>query len=105
MTCVGGAPSFSAIRLRKRIVSSCVPRPMTCDWRQVEPLGRQVGQHVDRVRDDQHDRVLLHAGLAISSRMPRNRSTLRLIRSSRLSSGLRRRPAVMQITSLVGMCS
>ena len=34
--------------------------------------------------------------------MPRNRSTLRLIRSSRLSSGLRRRPAVMQITSLVG---
>ena len=25
--------------------------------RQIEPLGRQVGQHVDRVRDDQHDRV------------------------------------------------
>ena len=38
-------------------------------------------------------------------RMLRNRSTLRLIRSSRLSSGLRRRPAVMQIRSLVGMCS
>ena len=31
--------------------------------RQVEPLGRQVGEHVDRVGHHQHDGVLLEAGL------------------------------------------
>ena len=30
-TCRGGAFNFAAIRLRKRSVSNCVPRPMICD--------------------------------------------------------------------------
>ena len=35
----------------------------------------------------------------ISPRIDRNKTTLRLMSASRLSSGFRRRPAVMQITS------
>ena len=61
VTWVGGSWSFSAIRLRNRAVSSCVPRPITwlagrSSWRD-----GQVGQDVDRVGDDQHDRVALDA--------------------------------------------
>ena len=54
-------PSASAIRLRNRAESSCVPRPITWRGGQAELRRRQVGQHVDRVRDDEDDRVLLRA--------------------------------------------
>ena len=61
VTCVGGSSSSSAIRLRNRAVSSCVPRPITWRRRQVELANGQIGQHVHRVGDDQHDRVALDA--------------------------------------------
>ena len=73
--------------------------------RQLQLLRGEIRQHVDRVRHDQHDRFGLCPAFWISLKMPRNSSTLRLIRSSRLSSGLRRRPAVMQIRSASGICS
>ena len=59
VTCVGGSFSASAIRLRNRAESSCVPRPITCVGGQAELRRRQVRQDVDGVRDDQHDRLPL----------------------------------------------
>ena len=64
VTCVGGSSSFSAIRLRNRAVSSWVPRPITCVGGQVELANGQIGQDIDRIGDDQHDRVALEAGRA-----------------------------------------
>ena len=43
-------------------MSSCVPRPITWVGGQAELAHGQVGQDIDRVGNDQHDRVALEAG-------------------------------------------
>ena len=106
LICVGAAFRCCAIRLRKRIVSSWGPQADHLRFWSSQSIGGEIGQNVDRIRDDKHNRVVLYA-----SRLNRRKNLHeqidieRLIKSRRLSSGLRRSPAVMQMMSLSGTCS
>ncbi len=105
VTCVGGRPIPSAIRLRNRAVSSTVPSPMTwldgrSSCRAARYVSTSTGLETTRMIASR-----LSPAAATWPRMFRNSSTLRLIRSRRLSSGLRRRPAVMTTASLSGIAS
>ena len=103
--CVGAVPSCSAINEQNRIVSNCVPSPNTCVAGSPSFLAAtkvKISTGLDTTRT-------LAVGFTptffTSSRIPLKRSVLRLMRSNRDSSGLRRSPAVMQMISDEGMCS
>ena len=98
-TWVAGSFSSAAMSEQKRELSSMVPRPMTCcqgrpSFSEASWVRMSTGLETTKIMA-----VFFNPACLRLSRMPLNSPTLRLMRSRRDSSGLRRSPAVMQTTS------
>jgi len=99
---LGGGPVSSPISERNRAVSSCVPsrdRPGRVHLR--KSIARRV-QHVHRVGDDEYDRVLFSPRSLERFEDLLEQRHVAVDQVEPALSGLRRRPAVIQIRSGVG---
>ena len=87
------------------MVSNCVPSPSTWETGNPSLLAASEVRISTGLETTKTTAVFLTPTFWISTRIEENKSVLRLIKSKRDSSGLRRSPAVMQITSESGTCS
>src|SRR5580704_61752 len=104
-TCVGGTFKWLARMPRSRVVSSIVPSPkIRCGPCGSSFTARYVSTSTG-FETTNTNASLRRSFARRSARIFRNSSTLRLIKSRRLSSGLRRSPAVITTMSDPAICS